>query len=153
MSADGAAPASSRAPAVAEQKRGGRAWLAGQEGRFRPKVAPGHSHGQGEDGRGRFGPCPPSRPWRRGAGPGAAPGPGDPLGGVLRPAAAPPVARAGQGRVTDRVPIGWIDFMRRIRSSTASQQSFVGGDAGSPSGVWMADWTADDPRKGSTPSR
>ena len=55
---------------------------------------------------------------------------------VLRPAAAPPVARAGQGRVTDRVPIGWIDFMRRIRSSTASQQSFVCGDAGSPSGLW-----------------
>ena len=78
----------------------------------------------------------PSRPWRGGAGPGAAPGPGDPLGGALRLAAAPPVARAGQGRVTDRVPIGWIDFMRRIRSSTASQQSFVCGDAGSPSGLW-----------------
>ena len=44
----------------------GGALLAGQEGCSRPSVILGLRHGQGEDGRARFGPCPPP-----GLGPGA----------------------------------------------------------------------------------
>ena len=44
----------------------GGALLAGQEGCSRPSVILGLRHGQGEDGRGRFRPCPPP-----GLGPGA----------------------------------------------------------------------------------